>query len=117
MPLERTCMRRPLIAALALMVTAPALAGCGVFGDSGPSLTVYNAQHEQLVAELAKEFTRETGIEVKLSNGADFEKANQIVQEGDASPADVFLTENSPAMSVVDNAGLLQPLDAKTLEQ
>jgi iron(III) transport system substrate-binding protein len=36
--------------------------------------------------------------------------ANQIVEEGKASPADVFLTENSPAMSIVDNAGLFAEL-------
>ena len=41
-------------------------------------------------------FTEETGIKVELRNGSDSELANQIVQEGDASPADVFLTENSP---------------------
>jgi len=50
-----------------------------------------------------------------LSN--DTELANQIVQEGDASPADVFLTENSPAIDVVDDAGLLAPLDEATLDQ
>jgi len=110
-------MRRPLIAALALALSAPALAGCGLFGDDGPYITVYNAQHEQLIEGLAEEFTDKTGIEVRVSSGADFEKANQLVQEGDASPADVFLTENSPAMSVVDNAGLLAPLDQKTLAQ
>ena len=110
-------MRRPLIAAVALALSAPALAGCGLFGDDGPYITVYNAQHEQLIEGLAKEFTAKTGIDVRLSNGADFEKANQLVQEGDASPADVFLTENSPAMSVVDNAGLLAPLDQQTLAQ
>jgi iron(III) transport system substrate-binding protein len=42
---------------------------------------------------------------------------NQIVQEGAASPADVFLTENSPAMVLVDNAGLFAPVDKTTLEQ
>jgi iron(III) transport system substrate-binding protein len=39
------------------------------------------------------------------------------VQEGDASPADVFLTENSPSIDVVDEAGLLEPLDEATLAQ
>jgi iron(III) transport system substrate-binding protein len=53
---------------------------------------------------------------VKLRNGKDLELANQLVQEGDASPADVFLTENSPAMSLVDNAGLFTPVDQKTLD-
>ena len=39
--------------------------------------------------------------------------ANQIVQEGDNSPADVFLTENSPAMVMVEKAGLFAPVDAR----
>jgi iron(III) transport system substrate-binding protein len=43
--------------------------------------------------------------------------AAQIVQEGAKSPADVFLTENSPAMTTVQNAGLLAKVDAPTLAQ
>jgi hypothetical protein len=33
------------------------------------------------------------------------------------APADVFLTENSPSMVLVDNAKLFAPLDAATLNQ
>ncbi len=39
------------------------------------------------------------------------------MQEGAASPADVFLTENSPAMALVENAGLFAPVDQATLDQ
>ncbi len=98
----------------AAIITAPALVACG--GDDGPFITVYNAQHEELLQAVAPLFEEETGIEVKLRNGKDLELANQLVQEGDASPADVFLTENSPAMSLVDAAGLFAPVDAKTLD-
>ncbi|MGK2855550.1 MAG: extracellular solute-binding protein, partial [Microbacteriaceae bacterium] len=41
----------------------------------------------------------------------------QLIAEGDASPADVFLTENSPAMAAVENAGLFAEVDAATVEQ
>ena len=85
-------------------------------GDDGPSLVVYNAQHEELIDEVAAQFTEDTGIEVDLRNGSDLELANQIVEEGDGSPADVFLTENSPAMSLVDSEGLFTKLDATTLD-
>ena len=44
-------------------------------------------------------------------------RINAILQEGDASPADVFLTENSPAMTLVDGAGLFAPVDKDTLDQ
>lgn len=86
--------------------------------DAKPSgeITVYNAQHEELTQEWADEFTAKTGIKVTLRNGDDSELGNQIVQEGSASPADVFLTENSPAMSLVDNADLFTPVDAATLK-
>jgi len=43
--------------------------------------------------------------------------SNQIVQEGAASRADVFLTENSPAMAQVENAGLFADVDKATVDQ
>ncbi len=105
---------KALAIAVAAVLTVPMLAACG--GDNAPSITVYNAQHEELLQELAPAFTKKTGIKVKLRNGSDFELANQLVQEGSSSPADVFLTENSPAMSLVESKGLFAKLDASTLE-
>ena len=80
-------------------------------------IVVYNAQHESLAQEWATAFTAETGIPVVLRQGSDLEVGNQIVQEGSNSPADVFLTENSPAMVLVDNAGLFEPLPQDLLDQ
>ena len=98
-------------AALALgLIAGPAMAE-----DQG--IVVYNAQHESLAKEWAKGFTKETGIKVTLRNGGDSDFSNQIVAEGAASPADVFLTENSPAMALVEAAGLFAPVDAETLAQ
>jgi iron(III) transport system substrate-binding protein len=97
----------------AVLVLAPACS----FGSSGTELVVYNAQHEDLVKAMLAGFAQETGIDVTLRSGADFELGNQIVQEGAASPADVFLTENSPAMTLVAGKGLLAPVDAATLAQ
>jgi iron(III) transport system substrate-binding protein len=84
--------------------------------DSGP-LTLYNAQHEDLMQAMVAGFTEKTGIEVELRSGDDSELANQLVQEGDASPADVFVTENSPSVQVVADAGLFSPVDEATLGQ
>ncbi|GEP40270.1 iron ABC transporter substrate-binding protein [Nocardioides psychrotolerans] len=101
-------MKRSTVVVSLLLLTSVAASGCS--GDDGPSITVYNAQHEQLLEEIAPLFEEETGIEVELRNGKDAEMAAQLVQEGDASPADVFLTENSPAMSAVERAGLFAEL-------
>ena len=84
---------------------------------SPEGIVVYNAQHVSLTQAWAEGFTRDTGIKVTMRNGGDMELGNQLVQEGSASPADVFLTENSPAIALVDGAGLFTPVDAATIAQ
>lgn len=78
-------------------------------------ITVYTSQHAALTQEWADAFTAETGIPVAIRKGTDILMANQIVQEGENSPADVFLTENSPAMVMVEQAGLFAPVAPETL--
>ncbi len=107
-------MKRVVPAVAGILVLGLLTAGCG--GSDEPSLVIYNAQHEELLKELTPAFTEATGIEVDLRNGSDLEMSNQLIQEGDASPADVFLTENSPAMSQVEAAGLLEKLPADAVE-
>ena len=103
--------RAPLVAGLMLAaLVLPAVAQ-----DDG--LVVYNAQHEALTQAWADGFTKQTGIKVTLRNGSDTELGNQLLQEGAASPADVFLTENSPAQVLVDNAGLFEPLPQDILDE
>ena len=108
--------RLPSFLKKALLATALVSAG-HVYAADSVGIVVYNAQHEGLTKAWVEGFTQETGIPVTLRNGDDTEMGNQIVQEGAASPADVFLTENSPAMVLVDNAGLFAPVDNTTLEQ
>ncbi|MCK7441826.1 iron ABC transporter substrate-binding protein [Enterobacter roggenkampii] len=102
---------------LALLSSSLFLSTQSVASDNNEGIVVYNAQHENLVKSWVDGFTKETGIKVTLRNGDDSELGNQLVQEGSASPADVFLTENSPSMVLVDNANLFAPLDADTLKQ
>ena len=117
------------LAGIALAATAAlGLAACGsgastsgsttgADGKPAGEITVYNAQHESLTKEWVDAFTAETGIKVTLRQGDDTEMSNQIIQEGAASRADVFLTENSPAMAQVENAGLFADVDQATVDQ
>ena len=110
--------RRLVPAALAVVVLT---AACGSGDDAEPldpnKLTIYSAQHDNLVDAWVKGFTAETGVEVQVRQGSDSSMGNQIVAEGARSPADVFLTENSPAITVVQDADLLAPVDPSTLDQ
>lgn len=101
-------------AAFGVAMLIPALGTSTVLAQE-KEIIVYNAQHKSLAEEWAQAFTEETGIKVTLRNGGDSEFSNQIVAEGTASPADVFLTENSPAMTLVEQAGLFAPVDPDTL--
>ena len=74
-----------------------ALAGCfatvagGCGGSSGhSSITVYNGQHAELTSLLVAAFEKKTGIKVQIRTNDCVVLADQIMQEGDASPADVY---------------------------
>lgn len=108
--------RKSVIGVLVALILLAATTACSNVNDDNEIL-VYNAQHESLTRQWADAFTAETGIRVTLRNGADTDLADQIAAEGARSPADVFLTENSPAMALVENAGLLADLDQATLAQ
>ncbi len=111
-------MRRRLRYALSVLM-ALSLVGSAVSCSRAPQdeLLIYNAQHESLTKEWIEAFTRETGIKVTHRQGGDTELGNQIIAEGGQSPADVFLTENSPAIAAVERAGLLAAVDAETVAQ
>jgi iron(III) transport system substrate-binding protein len=109
-----TRLRRATVGVASTLALATSLTGCSSDADT---LTVYSAQHESLVRTMLEDFTAETGIELEFRDANDSELANQIIEEGEASPADVFLTENSPAISAVDEAGLLAPVDDSALGQ
>ncbi|HEY2217625.1 MAG TPA: iron ABC transporter substrate-binding protein [Solirubrobacteraceae bacterium] len=120
----RNSRRRTALPCLAVALTAvlAALAvGCGSSSSSGASsagtLTLYSAQHEQMTNALAKAFERKTGATVRVRFGEDEGLANQIVQEGSASPADALLTENTPPLELLAEKGLLTPVKPSTLAQ
>ncbi|CAM3741326.1 iron ABC transporter substrate-binding protein [Mycobacterium frederiksbergense] len=103
-------------AALSVIAVVASATACSS-DDGGDELLIYNAQHESLTKEWIDAFTKETGIKVTYRQGGDTELGNQLIAEGDASPADVFLTENSPAMAAVEDAGLFADVDSGTVEQ
>ncbi len=95
------------LAALTLAVLAPLA--------SAASLTLYNAQHEQLVNLLVKDFEKESGVSVRVRNGEGPELAAQLLKEGAASPADVYFTENSPELMLLEEKNLLAKVNPAAL--
>ncbi|HLR86744.1 MAG TPA: extracellular solute-binding protein [Wenzhouxiangella sp.] len=73
-------------------------------------ITLYSGQHESLAKALADGFERDTGIQVRLRAGKDGALANQIIEEGQRSRADVFITEEPGPMGDLARRGLLTPV-------
>jgi iron(III) transport system substrate-binding protein len=74
-----------------------------------------HGQHPQLTSALVRAFERQTGIDVRVRTNDGIVLADQLLQEGKSSTADVYLTENSPELVTLDQHGLLGKLDAATL--
>jgi iron(III) transport system substrate-binding protein len=94
------------------------VAGCGnssSSADAGGSLTLYSSQHEPMTQALVEGFEAKSGAGVEIRYGEDEGLASQIEQEGDASPADVFLAENTPPLELLAGKGLLAAVDPSTL--
>lgn len=110
--------RRSLLKAGSCMTAAAILRHGGSHAQAAtPTLTLYNGQHEKTTAALADAFTGATGIGIAIRKGSSSQLANQIIEEGDASPADVFYSEETPPLAALAKRALLSRLDEETLGQ
>ena len=101
-------------AVLAILGLCLPLAACGGT-SSANTITLYNGQHEQTADQLIAAFEKKTGINVVVRSDDEDVLADQISTEGSHSPADVFLTENSPPLESLQAAGMLSAVDPSTL--
>ncbi len=92
------------------------LAACGSSSATTTTITLYNGQHVQTTDALVAAFEK-AHPDIKVAVRSDDEDTfdAEIVQEGSRSPADVFYSENSPALEFLQQKGLLAKVDAATL--
>ncbi len=102
--------------AVAVVGIGALLTACGGSASgSGQSITLYSGQHVQTTDSLVAGFEKATGITVNVRSDDEDTLANQVVNEGSNSPADVIYTENTPAVEYLQSKGLLAPVDPSTL--
>ena len=95
----------------ALLVVAGALTtACGGSDGGDAKLVVYSGREQELVEPLYARFTEDTGIELDVRYGESPALAATILEEGGASPADVFYAQDAGSIGVLD--GLLAELPA-----
>ncbi len=103
--------------ALAAAVSLAVLSACssGSGSDDPDAITVYNGRSQDLIGPLLEQFTADTGIAVELRSASSGELSAQIITEGDASPADVFIAQDAGALGALTKEGLLDVLPADLL--
>ncbi|MGC1909590.1 MAG: iron ABC transporter substrate-binding protein, partial [Candidatus Dormiibacterota bacterium] len=85
-----------LVATALASILVAALSGCGAStGSARTTLILYNGQHPQTTDSLVTAFEHQTGIQVEVRSNDEDVLADQIEEEGSASPADLIYTENS----------------------
>lgn len=113
---------------LLLLVTV--LLGAACADDAAPStsdrneptatpttLTVYSGRDEEFIGELFERFEAATGHSLEVRYGDSAELAAQILEEGDASPADVFVSQDAGSLGAVAEAGQFTPIDDDILDR
>lgn len=101
--------RTPILAAaMALVMTAPALAE----GE----LNLYSSRHYDTDERLYSDFEAQTGIKINRIEGKADALIERMKAEGANSPADVLLTVDAGRIWRAAEAGLLQPVSSETLE-
>ncbi len=125
--MDKTRLRRfTLFAALFAILLAAAACGDdneGADGESGGearedvTLTLYSGREEEFVGPLLEQFQEDEGIELDVRYGDSAELAAQILEEGDASPADLFLSQDSGSLGAVAAAGSFVEIDSGILDR
>ena len=114
---------RSAIRATALLLTGLLAVACSSFPGSASqppasdALTVYSGRSESLVGPLLERFEEESGIDVEVNYAGTSELAATILEEGDASPADVFFGQDAGALGALAKEGRLAALPQATLDK
>lgn len=113
--------------AAALLATGAVLLGataCGTDEGDEPgnpepdgSITLYSGRNESLIGPLLQQFTADTGIEVEIRYGDTAQMAAQLMNEGERTPADVYLAQDAGALGAVAGAGMFATLPPEVVAQ
>jgi iron(III) transport system substrate-binding protein len=103
---------------VALLLTAIPVSGCGPALEEAvgrPAVVVYSGRSESLAGPLFERLGERLGLDIKMRYGGTAELAATLMEEGEATPADLFLSQDAAALGALENAGLFVELPEASL--
>ncbi len=97
---------------MAILITGLALAALATADE----VNVYSGRKENLLKPLLDRFSQQTGMEVNLVTGKADALLMRLTQEGEHTPADVFVTVDAGRMVRAKEAGVLQTIMSAELD-
>ena len=79
-------------------------------GEQVKEFTIYSGRSEEFIAPFFANWEQESGIKLNVRYGDSAELAAQILEEGNNSPADLFLSQDAGSLGAVSAAGLFSKL-------
>jgi iron(III) transport system substrate-binding protein len=104
--------RRPLVIS-ALIVALSAVASCAPQEED--TLVIYSGRNENLIGPVLERLEEAVGVPVEVRYASSSELAAQLLEEGDATDADLFFSQDAGALGALAKAGMLAPLDGSVV--
>ena len=86
-----------------------------IFGEE--IVNVYSARHYDTDDVLLKKFTKETGIKINIIEGKSDSLLTRLKQEGDLSPADIFITVDAGRLRKAEEMDLFEPITSEVINK
>jgi len=81
------------------------------------AVTIYSGRSKELVEPLIERFRGASGLQVRTNYASTTDLAATILEEGNASPADVFLSQDAGALGALAAEGRLAQLPRSVLDE
>jgi iron(III) transport system substrate-binding protein len=102
---------------LAVIGTSSLLGLSSLSAHASGEVNVYSARSEALIAPLLDTYAKENNVKVNLITGKADALLSRLKLEGDASPADVFITVDAGRLYRAKDAGVLQAFETDQLNK
>jgi iron(III) transport system substrate-binding protein len=106
--------KKSFVSLLVAVVAALGLAACS--SDDADELVIYSGRNENLVRPILEQFEEESGIKIRVRYGDTAEMAAAILEEGENTRADVFLSQDAGALAALAERDLLAELPEAALD-